>query len=341
MTTTTTRYALNKIVEASDNVDVVNDFNVNWDAIDLKLGTQVCTSSTRPSAPVQGQTIYETDTFYTRVYSGSAWRTVGNATATSSGLPANPLQGDIVYVTDVGALAYYSGGAWHYASVFLGTAASVPTGSAVQTGTMIFATDTASIMVDVGSNTWRHKSIIVCTSTTRPTLNLGNGALILETDTGQVFVYSSNNWIPVGSTLMATPLATSSNGTPTSTTVETFDAVLGYLQASLISGRRYTVECNGLVGNGNTAADNYQIQIRDSQSSSNPTSASTLISQTQWYCNVAGTPGRTGIALGQSFLCTVTGTHTFGVSAVRISGSGIFTPVGQRELLITDMGAAF
>jgi hypothetical protein len=33
----------------------------------------VCTSSTRPTAPYEGQTIYETDTDLVRVWSGSAW----------------------------------------------------------------------------------------------------------------------------------------------------------------------------------------------------------------------------------------------------------------------------
>lgn len=61
MTTTTTRYGLNKIVLASDNVDVVADFNTNWDAIDLKLGAQVCTFSTLPASPPQGMTAIATD----------------------------------------------------------------------------------------------------------------------------------------------------------------------------------------------------------------------------------------------------------------------------------------
>lgn len=37
------------------------------------LRTGVCTSSTRPSSPYTGQTIYETDTGYLRVWDGPAW----------------------------------------------------------------------------------------------------------------------------------------------------------------------------------------------------------------------------------------------------------------------------
>jgi len=61
MTSPTARFALNKIVLGSDNVDVLNDFNTNWDAIDLKLGSQVCTFATLPASPPQGMTAYATD----------------------------------------------------------------------------------------------------------------------------------------------------------------------------------------------------------------------------------------------------------------------------------------
>jgi hypothetical protein len=47
----------------------------------------VCTSTTRPTAPYEGQTIYETDTDLTYVYGGSAWQQVSGGTAVgNSGL---------------------------------------------------------------------------------------------------------------------------------------------------------------------------------------------------------------------------------------------------------------
>ena len=53
----------------------------------------VCTSSTRPTAPYEGQTIYETDTDLTYVWGGSAWQQVSGGTAVgNSGL---------VYITSV------------------------------------------------------------------------------------------------------------------------------------------------------------------------------------------------------------------------------------------------
>ena len=41
----------------------------------------VCTSSTRPSSPFEGQTIYETDTDLVKAWNGSSWVTVGPTTA--------------------------------------------------------------------------------------------------------------------------------------------------------------------------------------------------------------------------------------------------------------------
>ena len=56
----------------------------------LKPG--VCTSTTRPSNPFEGQMIYETDTDLTYIYGGTAWQQVSGGTAVgNSGL---------VYVTE-------------------------------------------------------------------------------------------------------------------------------------------------------------------------------------------------------------------------------------------------
>lgn len=111
MTTATARYGFAKINVLSDNVDVVADFNNNWDGIDQRLGTQVCTSSTRPSSPVQGLEIYETDTGFTRTYKGAAW-SQGSTVATSGTRPVNPVQGDLLYETDTLRVLLWSGSSW-------------------------------------------------------------------------------------------------------------------------------------------------------------------------------------------------------------------------------------
>jgi len=43
----------------------------------------VCTSSTRPASPYEGQCIYETDTDMMALWNGSAWRYIASTTATS------------------------------------------------------------------------------------------------------------------------------------------------------------------------------------------------------------------------------------------------------------------
>lgn len=59
--TNTPRLGLYK-PDGNDNVNVATDINDNLDSLDTLIGTTVCTSGTRPTAPYQGQAIYETDT---------------------------------------------------------------------------------------------------------------------------------------------------------------------------------------------------------------------------------------------------------------------------------------
>ena len=73
----------------------------------------VCTSSTRPASPFEGQTIYETDTDFVRSYDGSNWKTVNGAVVcTSSTRPSSPFEGLIIYETDTNQMLVYSGTAW-------------------------------------------------------------------------------------------------------------------------------------------------------------------------------------------------------------------------------------
>ena len=58
-------------------------------SIDAALGrlgiqTGVCTSSTRPANPYEGQVIYETDTNNLRFWSGSAWESNKGAAISSA-----------------------------------------------------------------------------------------------------------------------------------------------------------------------------------------------------------------------------------------------------------------
>jgi hypothetical protein len=335
--------------DLNDVVNFATQVEANFSTIDALMGAVQCTSTARPSNTYAGQIIYEIDSGRYAQNVGSkaspSWTYMSHAArnATSGSLPTSGLsQGMLSYLTDVGAVAYYSGTAWHSATIVVGTSASRMTGSALQIGSALYETDTRRLMIWDGTS-WTNKSgSYVCTSTTRPATS-GAGLTIYETDTGRTLVYSGSAWVPTGQMLMATPMSTSAAGTAGSTTTgtEVFDAVLGYYTCSLVSGRRYQATVNGLIGNGNTAGDVYMVQIRDSQSGSNPTSSSALIAQSEWESPLSGSSGRQSIGLSQSFLCTVTGTHTLGFSYIKGAGVGPFTALGTREIFVEDMGAAY
>jgi len=84
-------------------------------AIDAALGRLgikpgVCTSSTRPANPFEGQVIYETDTNNIRFWSGSAWES-NKGGIISSSAPTGAAAGDIWYDSDDGrAYIYYDDG---------------------------------------------------------------------------------------------------------------------------------------------------------------------------------------------------------------------------------------
>lgn len=73
--------------DGSELVNVQTDLNQNADKIDLAVGYQACTSTTRPSAPYSGKGIRETDTARTYLHNGSApasagWVQIPNAAST-------------------------------------------------------------------------------------------------------------------------------------------------------------------------------------------------------------------------------------------------------------------
>ena len=84
-------------------------------ALDAALGRLgirpgVCTSSTRPENPFEGQVIYETDTNNIRFWSGSAWES-NKGGIISSSAPTGAAAGDIWYDSDDGrAYIYYDDG---------------------------------------------------------------------------------------------------------------------------------------------------------------------------------------------------------------------------------------
>lgn len=166
---------------------------------------------------------------------------------------------------------------------------------------------------------------------------------------GPLEIWNGTAWLPlVPDSFPRGALAASVSTTVTGAgvTTETVDSNLGYVQATLISGRKYRVGVDGYIGNGNSA-DVYAVRIRDSGSASNPTSSSALIAETPFHPSANGTPGRLVLRCEDEFLCASSGVHTFGVFGARVAGStSQFTPVSAaadsgsrpRTLWLKDVG---
>jgi hypothetical protein len=73
----------------------------------------VCTSSTRPSSPTEGDLIYETDTKKILVRTATAWIPIGNIQiVTSTTRPSTPFEGLTIYETDTDRLVVWDGSTW-------------------------------------------------------------------------------------------------------------------------------------------------------------------------------------------------------------------------------------
>jgi len=108
--TTTTKLALTK-PDGTDLVDIAV-LNTNADKIDAASGATICTSSTRPASPWNGQVIFETDTLNALVYrtSTSSWNILGGSTVASEP-PAGAGNGNFWWDSDNGKLyIYYNDG---------------------------------------------------------------------------------------------------------------------------------------------------------------------------------------------------------------------------------------
>ncbi len=150
-------------------------------------------------------------------------------------------------------------------------------------------------------------------------------------------------WQPVGlQNLPTVPISTASAGTATTGTTDTLDTGLGTYQFVAVSGRRYRVKLTNLFGNGTVVNDFFACRVRDSGTSSTPTTSSTAVVDSGWTCGVTGSSGRTAIPMEDTFVASSSGTHTLGFFAQRTSGTGVFTPVsvgtGSRKLWVEDLG---
>ncbi|MEU8902203.1 hypothetical protein [Streptomyces mirabilis] len=85
----TTRLALYKSKsDGSELVNYPNDLGGNWDKVDLAVGYQVVTSSTRPATPYPGKPIAQSDTAYSTFFSNgtspasASWVEIPNSSST-------------------------------------------------------------------------------------------------------------------------------------------------------------------------------------------------------------------------------------------------------------------
>lgn len=146
--------------------------------------------------------------------------------------------------------------------------------------------------------------------------------------------------------IMAAPISTGTNGTPSSGSSDTIDTVLGNYVFTATAGRRYRVVMNNLVANGNIASDIYALRVRDSGSISTPTASSPAVIDSVWTVTTANISGRTPLTLEDTFLCTTSGPHTLAFFSQRVSGTGGFTPLspagnsgtGMRKIWVEDAG---
>jgi hypothetical protein len=168
------------------------------------------------------------------------------------------------------------------------------------------------------------------------------GELSYLVSTGEYELYDGSAWGHPFPTLsrgaMATPTTTGSDGTATSGTTETRDAVLGnFAFTSAGTTRRYRVTWTGQLGV-SVANDLFVVNLRDGGAST-PTAASTLIARGQKRFTQSGGTGEETMVVTGTFTASA-GTRTISAFTVRSSGTGTATPKNTRELYVEDIGLA-
>ena len=172
------RLRVSKIVQATQ-----------WPAV--TTGTIICTSSTRPASPFEGQTIYETDTDFTYTYNGIAWTltgTLGSGFVTASSTTAQGPAGTLTYIH---ATITVTPGVWvvnSAMSVFNattsdGTAVGIynRTTSAIVSGSMGVARETSTSTSGYGALHSAPTKIVVTSNTDLCPYATRNGGSSLQT----------------------------------------------------------------------------------------------------------------------------------------------------------------
>lgn len=269
------------VADPTDVVQYSAHIGNNLTTIDGMMGAVDCTSSARPTNTYKGQIVYEHDTGRYAQNTGTkaspVWTYMSHQAivANSSAMPTGGLTaGEQAYVSDVITTAYYSGTAWHYTAPIVCTSTTRPAGAALQTGTLIYETDTLRLLVWNGS-TWVPKTFgnFVCTSSTHPSWAF-QGLEIYESDTGLNAVYTGSNYLyglqqlaptqalsgaasvtfsglpAVNRLLVVWRLRSSTSGTPLILRIDG-DSTIGHYVWAKMTARAAAATASGNAGDGN------------------------------------------------------------------------------------------
>lgn len=170
---------------------------------------QIVTSATRPSSPIDGQIIYETDTNLLLVWDGVSWEepvTPNPAShftvvADAASRPGSPATGDVVYQQDVRSIFVYDGTGWKDIRQVSVVADFASRPSSPETGDLILQQDERALFVydGVGWVDVRQSSVAANAASLPSSPETGDVAY--QTDIAQALFYDSGWQNPV------TPLA--------------------------------------------------------------------------------------------------------------------------------------
>ena len=141
----------------------------------------VCTSSTRPTAPYEGQMIYETDTDLTYVWGGSAWQQISGGTAVgNSGLVFVKSQTVGTGVSSVSVSDAFSATYDNYKIVYTGGTGSTTTSIRMALGSanteyymmLTFVAWTSSAYTFLGVNNGAHWTTVGSMDANQTAVNL-------------------------------------------------------------------------------------------------------------------------------------------------------------------------
>jgi len=270
---------------------------------------------------------------------------VNDASITATITASHPTLPRIDLITITIRDAQYSG-AFNDAvlTVTAGTPASSPAVPAAPANSLILAQVLvgAAVVTIVNANITDRRlpitasgGIMLCTSGTKPTNGLYEGLFIFMTDTNQLAFFDGTTWVILtAGGIPVAPTTSASNGTVTSGTTETRDAVLGNYVFTAVAGRRYRAILSGGGMLFTVANDRFAVRIRTGGAST-PTAASTLWGHDA--TTISPIAGTYTFDVQPSFIPGA-GVQTLSVFYVRISGTGTVTPTGSREFYVEDIG---